>query len=149
MLQKFVQTIPFIQILVKEPTSYFDSMAAKQLPDVKKWAKSCERPSNFPSLLFTDVWWGCFLEFILIFIKFKWGPLEKSCGQHSQKMGQLTTYNWNPCNIMIAIKWWESYFCIITIINHTSITQPIKMWAYNIHKHAIDLCCSTSQRDLH
>ena len=66
------------------------------------------------------------------------------------EVGELMTYNRNPCNIMTDIlKQWEAYFCIITMINHARITQPIKMWAHNIQKHIIDLSCIASQRDLY
>jgi len=78
------------------------------------------------------------------------GEIMWTINNHQLEVGELMIYNENPCNIMTDIlKQWEAYFCIITMINHARITQPIKMWAHNIQKHIIDLSCIASQRDLY
>jgi len=102
---KSVKTIPSLQLLVKIPMCNLGSMAQKQPPCVTKWAKNYKRPFNFPSLNFMDIWWGCFLEFILKLQQFILGPLVKSCEQLTIIRAQVDKYSYNQMhvNIMIVI----------------------------------------------
>lgn len=56
-------------------------MSNKQLSYVAKWEESYKRFYHVLSVHFTDMWWGCFREFILIRKQIICVPLAKLCKQ--------------------------------------------------------------------